>query len=366
MEIEKDWRRQPKDGASQSLNAKTQPMKEYRVLGRRGLVTSSWYPLCAAPALRKGEAASFTILGQRVVLFRGESGRAYAMDAFCPHFGADLGNGRVKGERIQCYFHQWEFAGETGGLEKTPATETPPRCSKLKTYAVREAFGWLWVYSQPEDDVPQPEWPSFASGEDGFSLLETRLFVHHHALLMSAIDLHHFFSVHDLPIDFDYRRAEVSEQESHWFVSGRIPSTTWRTRLFRFLLGSEFSYEAGFFGGTLVRIRYGVRQPLFGRKSWGCWPELRVLWACTPEKEGVSRARIFVLMAEGSKWTRPFRRWGTLFLAGFVLWLLKDDDVKAYPHMRFHPQVFVDKDKSSFDFIRSVEKLEVSPWSSES
>ena len=44
---------------------------------------------------------TFTILGEGIAVFRGENGRVYAVDAYCPHLGANLGvGGRVIGELV--------------------------------------------------------------------------------------------------------------------------------------------------------------------------------------------------------------------------------------------------------------------------
>lgn len=356
MDLNQDWRKQPKDGASRTLNLKTQPPRASRVFNQPDVVTTSWYPVAPASAWRARQARSWTLGGQRVVIFRGESGRLYAMDAFCPHFGADLGNGEVEGERLRCYFHRWEFEGSDGELAATPATPGT-RCPRLQTYPVLERFGLVWVWAGQGPAVIPRAW----EGLNGFSLLETTLFVHHHALMMSAIDLHHFFSVHRLPIDFDFSVEDRGPHEDRWTVSGRIPRHSWRTRLFRWLVGPEFTYEALFFGGNLVQLHYGKNARWFGRPSAPRLPAIRLLWAGVPEGN-VSRARVFVLHPEGSR-SLAARLWygGWSML---LLWLLKDDDVKAYPHMRLDPRIFTEKDRASFEFIRRTEQLEVSPWSS--
>jgi 3-ketosteroid 9alpha-monooxygenase subunit A len=57
--------------------------------------------------------------GQELVLYRGQSGRAYMVDAYCPHMGAHLAknttsyvvrdNIRVEGDSIRCPYHAWRF-----------------------------------------------------------------------------------------------------------------------------------------------------------------------------------------------------------------------------------------------------------------
>ena len=47
------------------------------------------------------EMESVRISGKNHVLFRGTSGKVSMLDAKCPHRGANLCNGRVKGDQVQ-------------------------------------------------------------------------------------------------------------------------------------------------------------------------------------------------------------------------------------------------------------------------
>jgi hypothetical protein len=54
---------------------------------------------------------------------------------------------------------------------------------------------------------------------------------------------------------------------------------------------------------------------------------------------------------------------GLLALTVALLALLQDDDVKAFPHMRFNPKTLVAEDSSVARLIRFIESLPVSDWS---
>lgn len=54
-------------------------------------------------------------------MFRGHSGTAYVVDAYCPHLGASLAvGGRVVGSCIECPFHGWQFQGKDGKCVRIP------------------------------------------------------------------------------------------------------------------------------------------------------------------------------------------------------------------------------------------------------
>lgn len=60
-------------------------------------------------------------LGEQVVVFRDQEGKASVLDAYCPHLGANLAvGGRVVGNCIECPFHGWQFRGDNGKCVKIP------------------------------------------------------------------------------------------------------------------------------------------------------------------------------------------------------------------------------------------------------
>ncbi len=60
------------------------------------------------------------LLGENLVLFRGENGRYGLIDRHCAHRGADLAFGRLENGGLRCAFHGWLFDA-TGQCLETPA-----------------------------------------------------------------------------------------------------------------------------------------------------------------------------------------------------------------------------------------------------
>lgn len=72
--------------------------------------------------------ACFSRPGEQVAVFRGHTGEAHVVDAYCPHLGANLAvGGRVLGDCIECPFHGWQFQGNDGKCVRIPYAEKGER-----------------------------------------------------------------------------------------------------------------------------------------------------------------------------------------------------------------------------------------------
>ena len=51
--------------------------------------------------------------GTSMVAYRGEESKElHVLDAFCPHMGANLADGCVKGDSVICPFHEWSWGSD--------------------------------------------------------------------------------------------------------------------------------------------------------------------------------------------------------------------------------------------------------------
>lgn len=356
-----DWKKAPRDGASRRENLGTQPLQTHKVFNNPDVITEAWWPVCRSTALARGEARSFKITHQRIVVFRGEDQRARALDAFCPHMGADLGNGRVVDNAIECYFHRWRYDAQ-GALIGIRAESECPKGIALNAWPTEEKYGFVWVYSGRVAPYPVPSAPGL-EGDDVLSwhFASPLLFAHHHVMMAGGIDLLHFATVHDLDVRFEVQLEEHDAQRIDWKLEGVLPNDGWRARLGRWLIGDRFRYTARFAGGSVVALTYGVDQRLGGNGR--PLSPLHILWGCVAEPSGVSRVHVWLL-------TRRRRGLGgwilsrlLLLFTALLLTVLRDDDVKAFPNMRFQPSRLIAEDQSVARFIQFVNRLPASVWS---
>jgi phenylpropionate dioxygenase-like ring-hydroxylating dioxygenase large terminal subunit len=85
------------------------------------------------------------ILGEPVVFFRTEAGKAVAMEDRCAHRHLPLSMGKLIGDELQCHYHGLRF-GLDGKCTRIPGQEHVPQSAKVKTYPVAERYHWVWIW----------------------------------------------------------------------------------------------------------------------------------------------------------------------------------------------------------------------------
>jgi phthalate 4,5-dioxygenase oxygenase subunit len=116
------------------------------------LLRRYWQPVALAEELPSGAAPlSIKILGEDLVLFRDDKGRAGLLGIHCSHRGTDLSYGRVEDGGLRCLYHGWLYdvegrclqqPGEPGGGEHRDAIRHP-------AYPCKETGGVIFTYMGP-------------------------------------------------------------------------------------------------------------------------------------------------------------------------------------------------------------------------
>lgn len=76
-----------------------------------------YYSVCRSDELINGSMKRFEVNGNREILVGRLQGRLFACNNSCPHRGASLSKGELKGDRIICYMHGYEYNVFSGKLE---------------------------------------------------------------------------------------------------------------------------------------------------------------------------------------------------------------------------------------------------------
>ncbi len=100
-----------------------------------------------------------TICNERMVFFRGPEGKVAAVEDFCPHRGAPLSLGKVCDGKLVCGYHGLEMGceGKTVHMPGQRVRGFPA----IKSYAVIERYGFVWVWPGDQSQADAALMPSF-------------------------------------------------------------------------------------------------------------------------------------------------------------------------------------------------------------
>jgi phenylpropionate dioxygenase-like ring-hydroxylating dioxygenase large terminal subunit len=136
---------------------------------RAAPLREAWYYAAPSQGLRQGRLLARTMLGEPVVLGRGEDGAVFALRDLCPHRGMPLSEGRLDGGEIECCYHGWRFAAD-GSCTAIPSLVADQQFDlaplAVPRYRAREVQGNIWVFFGA-DPAAAPEIPlieGFAEG----------------------------------------------------------------------------------------------------------------------------------------------------------------------------------------------------------
>jgi len=131
--------------------------------------------------------------GNQWVVFRDASGQARVVDAYCPHMGANLADGTVRGDCVECPFHGWRIRGD-GCVESQSGECQPNPRHRTRSWAVQDV-----------DEGPAPEPPYHIErvaeidegglvwrGEHDAGLIQMHIL----EFIENTVDFQHFAAIH--------------------------------------------------------------------------------------------------------------------------------------------------------------------------
>lgn len=299
-----------------------------------GVVTRSWYALATSREVRHGRVRSFDLGGRSVAVYRDARGTVRAVDARCPHLGADLGRGQVDGEGLRCAFHGWSF-GPDGACRNAPGYEQPPD-RRARVYQVLERWGLVWVWSGAEPEFELPE-PPLREKTRALRLPAREVRCHPHLVVSNGLDAAHFGALHG----FEYTAPpELSANVSH--------------RITLHLRGRPCSTALRHLTGTADRDVIASFTTIGGNLAWTAVESparFHVLFSGLPTAEGFCRTSTVVFLPEK---TGPR---GLLRVAALMISLLRAD-VRLLDGIRFR-RAFAEGDEGPRAFAELVDRMEV-------
>ncbi|HEY7061545.1 MAG TPA: Rieske 2Fe-2S domain-containing protein [Chloroflexota bacterium] len=156
-----------------------------------------WFPVGCSELLTH-KPRRLKLLGEELVLYRGEGGRPALMELRCAHRNVALDYGRVEDDCIRCPYHGWMYdrTGQCVEQPAEPAESTFKDRIRLKAYPTQEYSGLIYGYLGPE---PAPLLPLYdvLNMEDGVKTVQVQT-VHANWLnhVENIVDISHLAWLH--------------------------------------------------------------------------------------------------------------------------------------------------------------------------
>ena len=118
-----------------------------------------WYPVIPVSHLDAGPKP-FTLLGQKLALWKDGEGRFSALEDRCCHRTAELSRGFYDGGQLACGYHGWVY-DHTGRCVRIPqmARSDVPEGSRVRAFRADSRYGYVWVCLDERPLTGIPEFP---------------------------------------------------------------------------------------------------------------------------------------------------------------------------------------------------------------
>ncbi|MFI8292011.1 Rieske 2Fe-2S domain-containing protein [Streptomyces sp. NPDC085614] len=166
-------------------------------LRRVGAHPDHWYPVALSRSVKRRRVIATAFAGERIALYRGNSGAVHALEDRCAHRQVPLSMGVVEGEALRCCYHAWAYRGD-GRISQIPYLSKgdgrPPR--GVRSYPVREAYGLVFAF--PGDpgkaaSTPLPDLPAFGSPRYRTMTYSRTVRCHYSFMHENLLDMNHQF-----------------------------------------------------------------------------------------------------------------------------------------------------------------------------
>jgi nitrite reductase/ring-hydroxylating ferredoxin subunit len=242
---------------------------------------------------------------RRLVLYRDLAGVAHVVDDRCPHLGSDLALGHVTDAGLRCEFHGWCW-GADGKCVDAPGNSPPPS-RRLRHYATRERWGFVWAWLGGEPAFALPEVPAHLSRQ--IVLRPQRVNAHSDVIFSNGFDLAHFGPSHGI------EASTAALDSDGWTIAHRIVGRLARRASLNIvgLGGRELDFSFAQFGGGIVHVH--VARPI----------EFLIFFTLRPDASLRSRTRTMLFL----------RRRVDLPRALAILWSTAIDDLQIMEKVRW-------------------------------
>lgn len=164
------------------------------------MIPNQWYPILQTGDIKRDKPTGVRRMGEELVLWRDLDGNLVCQTARCPHKGANIADGRLKGNTVECPYHGFRFDAE-GACKVVPALGSDariPASLKLRKYPVREEHGLVWMWWGDErEQLPAIELPTeLVSNPRPYETISWTRPIHYTRYIESLLEFYHVTFVH--------------------------------------------------------------------------------------------------------------------------------------------------------------------------
>jgi vanillate O-demethylase monooxygenase subunit len=192
----------------------------------------TWQPVALSRDLVGGAVLSYLLLDREILVARFPDGRLLASQAWCPHKGMRLAQGKISGGELVCSYHGWRFDA-CGACTNIPSLLEPvpnkQEQARLETYDVRERYGMVWVKLEKEERAPLPEVPEFEDPKWTYLVADPMVFqAGFRREIENYLDMTHFAFAHSTTLgvaaDSVVPPFQVTEYEDGFLMDAPFPA----------------------------------------------------------------------------------------------------------------------------------------------
>lgn len=231
-------------------------VRKPKIFNQSASFVEGWYWVLPSQSLLVGEVKAVTILGRDLVVYRGQDRRTIILDAYCPHMGASLVEGKMEGNELRCVLHRWKFDAE--GICVDVPNLDEPIAVKAKTWPVAEQYGIIWVWTGETPQQPLPFVLDWENQEFDFVIGgEFNINCHPNVLLIQGIDTQRISIVYKLPLKIVLEKQELNQNAIIFSTITNITSKSFWLKLYRKFFNSSLNYSICYWYGTTSIISFG-------------------------------------------------------------------------------------------------------------
>ncbi|MGP1385175.1 MAG: aromatic ring-hydroxylating dioxygenase subunit alpha [Thainema sp.] len=309
-----------------------------------------WYWALRSHRLKANQVKAVTVQGRDLAIYRDRNGHVTALDAYCPHMGAHLAEGKVEGEGLRCFFHNWKF-DTTGQCVDSPALRKPAAAC-VRSFPTAEQYGLIWVWTGDEAKAPVPFPPELEEVEcDAAFGRRFEKNCHPNVVMINAIDAHHFNTVHNLPLDVVFTKEVKSENAIAFHNTTRGGEDSWFVKLIRPFYKNAVTYSMCYWFGSTGTVTVGPDFLHF-----------YIMFTLRMLADGRTEGQTVLL----TKKRRGLSGW---LFNRLLLWLTAQvgnyfakGDTQIFQTIKFNFQTPTEADRSIIQFVQHVEEQVALTW----